>query len=114
MRPEVLAAIQEVLTAHNIKTQVVPGSYELKDNQWVPTYQIKDVASCDAVLLYVANWRWDVTLYMHFANIWVVSPDEKQTRLGDARYDARASLNKFINARVKIMELTRQLLDGQS
>lgn len=112
VREEVLETIQEVLNARGIKTKVVQGSYEKKDNMWVPTYQIKEVTSCDAVLFYVANWKWDITMYMHFANIWAVTADEKQARLGNATYDARASLNKFIDARGKIRELTRELLGG--
>ncbi len=110
VREEVLAAIQEVLNSHGTKTQIVAGSYVKNNNMWYPTYQIKDVTSCDAVLFYVANWTWDIVMYMHFANIWVVSPDEKKTSLGGATYNARLSLNKFINARQKIMELTTELL----
>jgi hypothetical protein len=112
VRGEVLEAIQEVLISRGIKTKVVQGSYENKDNMWVPTYKINDVKSCDGVLFYVANWKWDVTMYMHFANIWMTTPDANPTRLGGASYDARASLNKFIDARQKILELTRELLGG--
>lgn len=109
VREGVLDAIQETLHAHGIKTQLVPGSYALTNHQWKPTYQVKDVASCDAVLLYVANWTWDITMYMHFANIWVVTTDAMPVRLGDARYDSRASLKKYINAHDKIVELTEEL-----
>ena len=50
-------------------------------------------------------------MYMHFANIWVVTTDAMPVRLGDARYDSRASLNKFINAHDKIVELTTELFE---
>lgn len=110
VRPEVLEAIEDVFQTRGIKTQVVRGDYRLSNNQWRPTYQVKDVTGCDAVLFYVANWHWDLATYMNFCNIWVTSAGPNPTRLGNATYDARASLNKYINADQKIRELARGLL----
>lgn len=104
VRETVLETIQEGLTNHGVKFKVIPGSYQIKNNLWTPTVQNDQVAGCDALLFYVANWNWDITMYMKFANIWMATPDMQQ-RLGDASYDARSSLNKFINAREKILEL---------
>jgi hypothetical protein len=110
VRENVLEVIQEGLTNHGVKFRVIPGSYQIKNNLWIPTVQPDQVAGCDAVLFYVANWNWDITMYMKFANLWMTTPDIKQ-RLGDASYDARASLNKFINARAKILELVDGLFE---
>ncbi|MGB7540397.1 MAG: Sbal_3080 family lipoprotein, partial [Burkholderiales bacterium] len=104
VRETVLETIEEGLTRHGVKYRVIPGSYVIKDNRWIPTFQSEQASDCDAVLFYVANWTWDITMYMHFANIWMTTPDRKM-RLGNASYDARASLNKFINAHDKLIEL---------
>ena len=110
VRENVLEVIKEGLTNHGVKFRVIPGSYQIKNNLWIPTVQPDQVAGCDAVLFYVANWNWDITMYMKFANLWMTTPDIKQ-RLGDASYDARSSLNKFINARAKILELVDGLFE---
>jgi hypothetical protein len=110
VRETVLETIEEGLTKHGVKYRVIPGSYVNTNNLWVPTFQTSDTAGCDAVLFYVANWNWDITMYMKFANIWMVTPDRK-TKLGNANYDARASLNKFINAHNKIIELIDGIFD---
>jgi hypothetical protein len=110
VRETVLETIEEGLSKHGVKYRVIPGSYVMKNNLWVPTFQIDQSAGCDAVLFYVANWNWDVTMYMKFANVWMATPDSK-TRLGGASYDARASLNKFINAHDKIIELVDGLFN---
>ena len=51
----VLEAIKETLSARGIKTHVVAGSYVKTNNMWLPSYQLSEVATCDAVLFYVAN-----------------------------------------------------------
>jgi hypothetical protein len=110
VREAVLETIEEGLNRHGVKYRVIPGSYVIKNNLWAPTFQTDQAAGCDAVLFYVANWNWDITMYMKFANVWMATPDLK-TRLGGASYDARASLNKFINAHDKIIELVDALFD---
>jgi hypothetical protein len=107
VRDTVLDVIKEGLTNHGVKYRVIPGSYQQKEKMWSPQFQQDQAAGCDAMLFYVANWNWDIAMYMHFANIWMTTPDRTR-RLGSADYDARASLNKFINAREKLLEL----LDG--
>lgn len=112
VRDTVLEVIQEGLTNHGMKYRVIPASYQIKNNLWIPTVQDDQVVGCDALLFYAANWTWDITMYMHFANIWMTTPDRSRS-LGLATYDARASLNKFINARNKLLELIDGLLEGQ-
>ena len=108
VREDVLKTIEEGLTRHGVKYRVIPAGYKIIDNLWRPTVQNMNLVGCDAVLFYVANWTWDVTMYMHFANIWMLTPD-LSTRLGDASYDSRASLKKYINAHNKIIELMDDL-----
>lgn len=67
------------------------------------------VAECPLTSTYTANWRWDLALYMAYANIKVYRSGQLQ---GEALYDslrAGASTSKFINASQKIRELTAQL-----
>lgn len=104
VKENVLETIQEGLRTHGVDYKVIPGQYKFENKLWIPTVNKGDSAGCDALLFYVANWTWDITMYMHFANIWMATPD-MQIRLGDASYDARLSMNKFINARAKILEL---------
>lgn len=69
---------------------------------------------CEALLFYTAHWRWDVVLYLHFANIWVTSIDG-QRRLGSATYDATNaswSMRKYGAGAKKIDEMMNSLLRG--
>lgn len=102
----VLDAIQDGLNKHGIKTKVVSGVYELKHSMWLPRWTVDQVATCDALLFYVANWGWDLALYMRFANIWMTTPDGKR-KLAQATYDASGNigLGKFVVARDRILEL---------
>jgi hypothetical protein len=70
------------------------------------------IVECPITSTYVANWRWDLALYMTFANIKVYNGGKP---IGEAVYDAnRAGLNtgKFIDADKKIRELVDQLFPG--
>jgi hypothetical protein len=70
------------------------------------------IVECPITSTYVANWRWDLALYMSYAEIKVYNGGKP---VGQAIYDAnRAGLNtgKFINADKKIQELVDQLFPG--
>lgn len=77
-------------------------------------YQVRTVpdgstpAACPLVAQYVAHWRWDLALYMSYAELKVFH-DQKQ--IGTALYDATAVLgtSKFINGEEKLNELVGQL-----
>jgi hypothetical protein len=61
--------------------------------------------ACPLTSTYTANWRWDLALYMAFADITVYSNGKK---VGRAVYDSLGgggNLGKFINAEEKIKEL---------
>jgi hypothetical protein len=111
VRAGVLEVIQEGLRGHGIASLVVPGTYQLKEKMYYPSWTRAQVATCDALLFYVANWNWDLALYMHFANIWMTTPDGVK-RLGHATYDASGNIGpgKFIVARDKLLELIDQLV----
>lgn len=67
-------------------------------------------ASCDWVARYTANWRWDLALYMSYAEIKVYRDGNLD---GEAIYDSTrggANMNKFIDAEAKIQELVDELL----
>jgi hypothetical protein len=70
------------------------------------------IVECAITSTYTANWRWDLAMYMTYANIKVYNTGKP---IGEAIYDAnRAGLNtgKFINADHKIRELVDQLFPG--
>ncbi|MYM23610.1 hypothetical protein GTP46_13225 [Duganella sp. FT135W] len=70
------------------------------------------IVECAITSTYTANWRWDLAMYMTYAEIKVYNAGKPA---GQAIYDAnRAGLNtgKFINADKKITELVDQLFPG--
>jgi Egg lysin (Sperm-lysin) len=67
---------------------------------------------CKITSTYTANWRWDLAMYMAFAEIKVYSGGRV---IGEAKYDSLrggANMGKFISAEKKITELTNQLFPG--
>lgn len=70
------------------------------------------ITACSVTSTYTANWRWDLALYMAFAEIKVYSNGQKS---GQATYDASrggANMGKFIKGETKIEELVDQLFPG--
>ncbi|MCU7962393.1 Sbal_3080 family lipoprotein [Shewanella sp. SW32] len=109
----VLTAITSELQFKGYKTAVIQGRYTQRHNVWQPQWLINEAktAQCDALMFYVANWRWDLASYMAFANIWMTDING-QKNIGQATYDSTNSAfstSKFINADAKIRELINQL-----
>lgn len=72
-------------------------------------YEGDPPASCQTLVKYSANWRWDMAMYLHYAKIEVF---EGRRVLGSAEYDARsggANFGKFGSTREKIAPLVAQL-----
>jgi hypothetical protein len=78
-------------------------------------YQVRQLSSdaaitaCPITSTYTANWRWDLAMYMAFADIKVYTGGVQS---GHATYDAKsggANMNKFIKGEAKILELVDQL-----
>nr|WP_283254108.1 Sbal_3080 family lipoprotein [Ramlibacter paludis] len=70
------------------------------------------ITECPTTSTYSANWRWDLAMYMAFAEIKVYSNGQLA---GQAQYDSLrggANMNKFIDADRKIDELVNQLFPG--
>ncbi len=64
---------------------------------------------CQVTSTYTANWRWDLAMYMSFADITVYNNAKP---VGKATYDSTrggGNMNKFIDANKKIIELVDQL-----
>jgi len=67
---------------------------------------------CPITSTYTANWRWDLAMYMAYAEIKVYTQAKPS---GQVVYDALkggANMNKFISADKKIAELVNQLFPG--
>lgn len=67
------------------------------------------INQCQMTSTYNANWRWDLALYMAYAEIKVYTDGKV---IGEAKYDSTkggGNLGKFINADAKIGELVNQL-----
>jgi hypothetical protein len=70
------------------------------------------ITQCPVTSTYSANWRWDLALYMAYADIKVYSNGKL---VGEAIYDSQrggANMGKFIEADKKINELVNQLFRG--
>src|SRR4051812_17813778 len=70
------------------------------------------LTACPVMSTYMANWRWDLAMYMSFAQIRVYRDSNPA---GEANYDARnagGNMGKFIDADKKINELVNQLFPG--
>ena len=109
----VLTAIEESLSRRHMKYRVLSGTYKMEHNLWVPSFDRSEVVGCDALLFYVANWNWDMALYMYFASIWMTGADGKDS-IARATYDASRNVGfgKFINAKSKIHELMDEIFAG--
>jgi uncharacterized secreted protein with C-terminal beta-propeller domain len=78
-------------------------------------YVVKQLApnssliECPITSTYIARWRWDLAMYMSYADITVYNNAKPS---GKATYDATrggGNMNKFIEADKKITELVNQL-----
>jgi hypothetical protein len=70
------------------------------------------IVDCPVTSTYSAQWRWDLALYMAYAEIKVFSNGRPA---GAATYDALrggGNMNKFIDADRKVNELVNQLFPG--
>ena len=71
------------------------------------------ITSCPVVLTYSANWRWDLALYMAYAEIRVFKAGQES---GSAIYDSTrggGNMGKFIDAEKKVGELTAQVFPAR-
>lgn len=67
------------------------------------------VTACETTSTYTAQWRWDLALYMAFADIRVF---KSGAQTGQALYDSLGgsfNMNKFVKGEVKIEELVNSL-----
>ena len=100
----VVTALQEGFAKHNVETKVITANYVMKHQAYQTEFESVDAQGCNAVAFYVANWHWDLALYMSYANIWVKDVEQTNT-IAQASYRAGAGLDKFIDAKEKIIEL---------
>lgn len=87
---------------------MIPATYSLKHSTYQPSVNTDDLVECDAIAFYVANWNWDLALYMTYANIWVTDAAMTQ-KIAQATYQTGHGLDKFIDAEDKVFELVDQM-----
>lgn len=104
----VLHALEKGFQKNGTTTTVIQGNYVLEDNSWKPTINSAEAKNCDAIAFYVANWAWDLAMYMHFANVWITDQAGAQ-KLAQSIYQAGAGPSKFIDAETKIIELVDEM-----
>ncbi|MCV2368087.1 Sbal_3080 family lipoprotein [Roseateles oligotrophus] len=93
-----IEAYRKVLVQKGYEVRMLPPSASLIE--------------CPITSTYTANWRWDLAMYMSYAEIKVYKQAKPS---GEAIYDAThggGNMNKFISADVKITELVNQLFPG--
>jgi hypothetical protein len=98
VRPGFIAAYKRTLTEKGYLARQLPADASIIECQTTSTYN--------------AAWRWDLALYMAYAEIKVYN---KGKPIGSALYDSRRSggnMGKFIDADQKIAELVQQLFPG--
>ena len=100
----VILALQEGFAKHNVETKVITANYVMKHQAYQTDFEPSAAQGCNAIAFYVANWHWDLALYMAYANIWVTDVDNKET-IAQASYRTGGGLDKFIDAKEKIIEL---------
>ncbi len=94
-----LDAVKAAAEKQGVATEVSPSSALPKDYPYAMTY--------------TANWTWDITMYLVYAEINVYQQGEE---IGKAIYDARRggyNMGKFVNAEEKVHELVGELFTGQ-
>jgi hypothetical protein len=70
------------------------------------------IRACPLLTTYTANWRWDLAMYMAYAEMTVFRDGNE---IGKAAYDALMGggrMDKFIKADEKVRELVSQLFPG--
>jgi hypothetical protein len=98
VRPSVMASYRQVLTNKGYTVRELPESAAITE--------------CKVTSTYRANWRWDLAMYMHYAELRVfVDGKEKGVAIYDATHGG-GNMNKFIDADKKIAELINQLFPG--
>ena len=98
VRASFVEAYKRSLTGKGYEVRQVPAS--------------TPITGCGTTSTYSANWRWDLAMYMAYAEIRVFSGGKQ---VGDAKYDSMgggANMNKFIDADRKIQELVDQMFPG--
>lgn len=98
VRTSFLDAYKQALSAKGYVARQLPASASLVE--------------CPITSTYTANWRWDLALYMAYAEITVYNNGRPS---GKATYDATGgsgNMGKFIDAEKKINELVDQLFPG--
>ena len=98
VRPSVMAAYKTVLANKGYAVRELPESAAITECRVTSTYR--------------ANWRWDLAMYMHYAEFRVfVDGKEKGLAVYDATHGG-GNMGKFIDADKKIAELINQLFPG--
>ena len=98
VRPSVMASYRQVLANKGYTVRELP--------------QDAAITECKVTSTYRANWRWDLAMYMHYAEFRVfVDGKEKGVAIYDATHGG-GNMSKFIDADKKIAELINQLFPG--
>ena len=93
-----LPTLKKALEGRGYTVQVLPQTAALRE--------------CMVTATYTANWRWDMAMYLAYAEIKVYKDGQFA---GEAIYNSLkggANMSKFINGEAKIGELVNQLFPG--
>ncbi len=109
--------IERICVEHNpdvLMDGFEPAVCELIEEQGVYTevYRGERPVGCSHYLEYTANWRWDMVMYLSYADLKVFGQDGIE---GRATYDARnggGRMDKFGPTRTKIAPLIDELFSG--
>lgn len=67
------------------------------ESKGITTRVMDDVMAkdCSYQLEYTANWRWDLAMYLTYAELKVYTNDNPRLSIGEAIYDARSGSGRF-------------------
>lgn|GEM_PF-548031 len=107
----VIDALREGFAAHGSTVRVISATYTEEHAMLHPAVAHEQTEGCDAIVFYVANWGWDLALYMRFTNIWITNRHMNH-KLAQATYQASWGPSKYIDAKKKILELVGGMVEG--
>lgn len=88
-----------------------PALVDMIERRGIPVEVYRELPEegCPTIVVYTANWRWDLAMYLHYARIEVWHEGRP---VGSAEYDARmggGNMGKFGPTEAKLAPLVAQL-----
>lgn len=110
--PLFLEGMVKGFESNGASVRVVDGTYRknTSESKWIADFTQKDANyTCNEFIYYVANWQWDIVMYLQYANIWTSSG-----KFASYQMTALSGYNvsqKFTGADVRAIEMVNDLYE---